>query len=222
MFARFRKAWASSTVPTQVSDGGLAAWANDHMLTQQRLPDGALAVDGSLWGRPFQAGCAPSSRPYIVGMELMARAALDLDTASSVIVMHRSLKRVLDHLAGQMFAQTVDGLHTSDRPLPEEIVWLSTFRDVGWTGPSDAFWSRYGVLTDSVEAAREVLEPEMIAMLSAPPAGLPSEVPFLLAMTRGKLYLRMQLEAEDSGEAGHYALDAMKLFSARALKCFGR
>ena len=64
--------------------------------------------------------------------------------------------------------------------------------------------------------------PEMIAMLSEPPAGLPSEVPFLLAMTRGKLYLRMQLEAEDGGEAGHYALDALKLFSARALKCFGR
>ncbi|QCB45310.1 hypothetical protein E5678_04285 [Hydrogenophaga sp. PAMC20947] len=172
--------------------------------------------------KAFKAGCAPSTRPYIVGVELLAKAELDLREDVNIIVMHRTLKRALDKAAVNLFAEVTDTLRTTDRPLPEELAWLSMYRDAGWPGPSTDFWSRYCVLTDAPEAAREWLDEESIELLMDMPVELRPVTPFLIAFTRGKLYLHLQMEHADDGVISHPVLDAVEALSARALRLFGR
>lgn len=221
MFERLKKAFSSTASP-QEPDDGLAQWAIGHMLSHHRLPNGATAVEGLLHDKPFKAGCAPSTRSYIVGVELMARADLGLREDMNIIVMHRTLKRALDKTAANLFAEVTDTLRTTDRPLPEEMAWLSMYRDAGWPGPSTDFWSRYCVLTDAPEAAREWLDGELIEWLMDMPAELRPVTPFLIAFTRGKLYLHLQMEHADDGAISHPVLDAVEALSARAVKLFGR
>ena len=78
------------------------------MLSHHRLPNGATVVEGLLHDKPFKAGCAPSTRSYIVGVELMARADLGLREDVNIIVMHRTLKRALDKVAANLFAEVTD------------------------------------------------------------------------------------------------------------------
>lgn len=221
MFERLKRALKPADAGPAEADG-LARWAVDRMLSHHRLSNGATVAEGLLFDRPFQAGCAPSSRPYIVGVELMARADLGLRDDVNIIVMHRALKRALEKAAGHAFADAVSQVQTTDKPLPEELVWLSMYRDAGWPGPTPDFWARYCVLTDDVEAARAWLDGDAIESLCDAPATLRPVTPFLIALTRGKAYLRLQMEAPDDGQVSHHALDTLEQLSARALKLFGR
>ncbi|WP_168708443.1 hypothetical protein [Hydrogenophaga sp. PAMC20947] len=221
MFERLKKAFSAAPSPRELDDG-LAQWAISHMLSHHRLPNGATAAEGLLHDKAFKAGCAPSTRPYIVGVELLAKAELDLREDVNIIVMHRTLKRALDKAAVNLFAEVTDTLRTTDRPLPEELAWLSMYRDAGWPGPSTDFWSRYCVLTDAPEAAREWLDEESIELLMDMPVELRPVTPFLIAFTRGKLYLHLQMEHADDGVISHPVLDAVEALSARALRLFGR
>jgi hypothetical protein len=221
MFEKLKRALRPTPVETTEGDG-LARWAVDRMLSHHRLSSGGVVAEGLLMDRPFQAGCAPSSRPYIVGVELMARAELGLQDDVNIIVMHRALKRALEKAASTAYDDAVTHVHTTDKPLPEEMVWLSMYRDAGWPGPSAGFWARYCVLTDDLESARDWLDLDAIESLSDSPAGLRPVTPFLIALTRGKAYMRLQMEAPDDGQVSHYTLDTMEQLSARALKLFGR
>ena len=221
MFARLKKALSSAVIETDTTDG-LSAWGVSRMLSRHRLAGGATVIEGLLLERPFKAGCAPSSRSYITGVELMARAELGLREDVNIIVMHRALKRALDKVADGVFSEAVDGVRTTAMPLPEEIAWLSMYRDVGWPGPTPDFWARYSVLTDSLEAAREWVDADAIEALCASPAALRPMTPFLMAVTRGKLYLRLQLEAPDDGAVSHHVLDTFEQVGGRALQLFGR
>ena len=221
MFEKLKRALKPAEAHPAQADG-LARWAVDRMLSHRRLSNGATVAEGLLLDRPLQAGCAPSSRPYIVGVELMARAELGLRSDVNIIVMHRTLKRALEKAAGHVYTDAVSQVQTTDKPLPEELMWLSMYRDAGWPGPTPDFWARYCVLTDSVEAGREWLDGDAIESLCGAPAELRPVTPFLIALTRGKTYLRLQMEAPDDGLVSHYALDTLEQFSARALKLFGR
>ena len=183
---------------------------------------GAVAIEGRFFNRPFKAGCAPSSRPYIAGVELMARAELGLRDDVNVSVMHRALKRALESLAEGLYTSSVESVRTTHTPLPEEIAWLSMYRDAGWPGPPPSFWSRYCVLTDNLDSAREWLDADAVAMLGNAPPDLHSGTPLLMALTRGKIYLRLQMDAPDDGSVSHFALDALEHLSARAVRIFPR
>jgi hypothetical protein len=96
------------------------------------------------------------------------------------------------------------------------------YRDVGWPGPSAAFWARYCVLTDNVDQAREWLHRDLIAVLLEATSVFQPATPFLVALTRGKAYMRLQVEALDDGAVTELAMDTLKQLSARAVKLFGR
>ena len=221
MFERLKNALRPSA-PVPATGDGLSHWAVDRMLSHHRLANGATVAEGLLWDRPFQAGCAPSSRPYIQGVELMARADLGLRDDVNIIVMHRALKRALEKAASHAYADATAQLRTAHKALPEELVWLSVYRDAGWPGPTPDFWARYCVLTDNVESAREWLDSDAIECLCDAPTALRPVTPFLIALTRGKVYLRLQMEALDDGVVSHHALDTLEQLSARAVKLFGR
>lgn len=221
MFERLKNAFGAAPVAPDNGDG-LARWAVERMLSHHRLSNGATVAQGLLHDRPFQAGCAPSSRPYIVGVELMARADLGVSDDVHIVVMHRALKRALEKAASSFHANPDGPLHSGDKPVPEELAWLSMYRDAGWPGPTPDFWARYCVLTDNLEAAREWLDGDAVESLCDAPTALRPVTPFLIALTRGKVYLRLQMEAPDDGLVSHHALDTLEQLSARALKLFGQ
>jgi hypothetical protein len=221
MFEKLKRALRPTDSVDEGGDG-LARWAVNHMLSHHRLASGGTVAEGVLLDRPFQTGCAPSSRFYIVGNELMAKAGLGLREDVNIVVMHRTLKRALEQAAIDAYEDSVNHVRTTDKPLPEELVWLSLYRDAGWPGPEAGFWARFSVLTDNVVAARDWLDEDAVQSLCEAPVELRSDIPFLVALTRGKVYLRMQLEGTDDGMVSHHALDIMEQLSARALRLFGR
>lgn len=152
-------------------------------------------LHGQLDGRAFRAECGPSSRPFIEGLELRARHGLGLKPPGAVVIMNRTLKRQLMEQANALYSDYIDDLQTSALELPEEIRWLSLYRDMGWSGPEDAFWAAFAVMTDAPELARQWLTEDMIEALMRTLPLRSADTPFLLMLMRGNAYLRMQVDS---------------------------
>lgn len=221
MFERFKNAFG--TRPTSgVVDDGIAQWARERMLSHMGLLGGAFALGGRLMDRPFRAESIASSRSYIQGMELMAKADLDLTEEVNVIIMNRALKRSFEARANSLFGDVTDSLKTKARSVPEEIGWLSLYRDAGWNGPDDDFWARYAVLTDMPDVARDWLDAQSVEWFMNTPTGWDSATPVILMLTRGKTYLRMQEGEPGDSTAALHALDIFEHLSGRALQLLDR
>ena len=146
MFERLKNALARLQWSTARS-APLAQWADQHGLGFRPLIGGAYALSGHWHGQAVRLECMAPSRPFIQGMELMARADLGLSVPGSVVLMNRSLKLMLEQRASELYSQYTDALQTTAQTLPDEIRWLAMYRDAGWTGPDRQFWARYAVLT---------------------------------------------------------------------------
>jgi hypothetical protein len=157
MFERLKSAFFARP-PVAAADEALAQWARERLLNHMALLGGAYALGGRLHDRPFRAECIATSRAYMQGMELMAKADLGLSPDVTVIVMNRALKRSFEAMANELYAEATETSRTTRKALPEEVRWLSMFRDAGWPGPDGDFWGRYAVLTDSPETARHWLD----------------------------------------------------------------
>lgn len=221
MFERLKNAF-SARAASGAADEGLAQWAHERLLSHMPLLGGAYALGGRLLDRPFRAECIATSRVYIQGMELMAKADLGLTPEVSVIVMNRSLKRSLEALAHELCTEVTDALQTNTKALPEEVRWLSMYRDAGWPGPDDAFWGRYAVLTDAPETARQWLDTDSIDMLMNWPVESEGDAPRLFMLARGKTYLRMQVGQPGDSTSALHALDIFEHLSGRALQLLDR
>lgn len=221
MFERLKSAFSARAASSDADDG-LAQWAHERLLSHTPLREGAYALGGRLLDRPFRAECIASSRAYIQGMELMAKADLGLTPEVSMIVMNRSLKRRLELMANELYAEVTDALQTTAKALPEEVRWLSMYRDAGWPGPDDAFWGRYAVLTDAPETARQWLDADSIQMLMDWPTEPGWDAPRLFILARGKTYLRMQVDQPGDNTSALHALDIFEHLSGRALHLLER
>ena len=113
-------------------------------------------------------------------------------------------------------------LQTTAKTLPEEVRWLSMYRDAGWPGPVDAFWGRYAVLTDDPETARHWLDTDSIDMLMNWPGEPGWDAPRLFMLTRGKTYLRMQAGPPGDSTVALHALDIFEHLSGSALRLLER
>ena len=123
------------------------------------------------------------------------------------------------------YADVTDTLQTTAKALPEEVRWLTLYRDAGWDGPAPAFWARYAVLTDTPEVARHWVDGDTVDMLMQWPLEVSPETPVLLMLTRGKNYLRMQGgQGSPGGQAGVavHGLDVFEHLSGRALQILDR
>lgn len=219
MFDRLKKAFQANPA-APLADEFLTPWASGRMLSCHALAEGGWVLEGRVLDRPFKAGCAASSRSYIRGMELMARFELGLLHDVHVVVMNRELKRTLENQSVALFTQVTESVQTTDKPLPEELGWVSMHRDAGWPGPPPAFWARYAVLTSMPESARQWLDAEAVERLLQMPEPVREDTPLLLALTRGKTYVRMQIDAPGDRSTAVYALDLFEHLSARALALF--
>ena len=153
MYKRLKNALSPNTWLRSRS-APLAQWADDHALSFAPMVGGAYLLAGKWQGRAVRIQCLAPSRPFIQGMELMARAVLGLRQEGNVVLMNRALKEVLEAQSRALYSQYTDELRTMAGVVPDEVRWLSMYRDAGWVGPDHRFWSRYAVLTDAPELAR--------------------------------------------------------------------
>jgi hypothetical protein len=184
----------------------ISEWASGQGLSFSEQSSG-YSVTGKVHGRPWKLEQGRPSRDFIRGLELRARGEMALNEDVALMIMTRSLKNELDKRA---FALYTDTLQTQVDPhLPEELRWLSMYDEVGWEGLGEAFLNDYAILADTVDNARAWITPDLVRPLLAWPSSEP-DVPRVLMLLRGKVYLRMQIAPADILTLEH----ASRVFSA--------
>ncbi|QIM51770.1 hypothetical protein [Hydrogenophaga crocea] len=196
----------------------LIGWAEPRGLAFEPRRDGACAFTGAWSGHAVRIELQAAGRSYLEGQELNARADIGVPLPTGVVLMNRSLKRAMERWSAYVYSQITNSLETVAQDLPEEVRWLSTYRDAGWQGPGEAFFARYAVLTDSPEEARALIDPAVVqALMHWPDDARSPDTPLLLMRVRGKLQLRLQLEPTRHAGCERHALGLFELLSQRLL-----
>jgi hypothetical protein len=214
MFDRLKKVFARSEPAPQdaapaestLDSSPMSEWAGTQGFSYFHQDKGlGFLLTGQVRGKPWKLECGASSRDYIVGDELRARAELGINTEAAVLIMNRPLKESLEKRA---YAIYTDPLQTTDSPsLPEEMRWLATYQECGWNSLVPEFWERYTVLADRREHAMAWIDNNLAELLlSWPEPGPDAENPFILMLLRGKAYLRMQYVQGDIATLQHAAV----------------
>ena len=199
MFDRLKKVFSASAAPSAkpphmpaASSDAVSEWASTQGFSYTGMGEGkGFAMTGKIAGKPWKLERGRSSRDYIHGEELRARAELKINDDASLLIMNRPLKEALEKRAYQMYTDTLQT--TADPNLPEEMRWLAMYPEVGWDSLDKAFWTRYAVLADDRDHALAVIDQNLASLLMTWPEPSPDEqVPFILMLLRGKGYLRMQ------------------------------
>ena len=192
------------------SESEVAAWAYQHAFTCAGPTSNAQftvsgAIDGHLWKIERRAG----SRQFIKGDELMARAVLDLPISPVVIVMNRSLR---DDLEKQAYSICTDQVRTLAGPsLTEEMRWLALYPECPQPQLPKDFHQLCSVMAgNEADAARWISHD--LAELVWRSVAVDPELPFILMLLRGKVYLQRQLKV--SAELGDVTAlpESVKIF----------
>jgi hypothetical protein len=227
MFKRLKKVPAQEKAADSASNTSAVAggWINtnvdaaassDHALKTDAMRGGPSSsvwladsgigsgIQGTVHGMPWKLERAAASRNYISGEEIRGRADIAVDSQVSVIIMNRPLKELLEKRAYALYTDTIE---TQASPtLMEEMRWLALYPQVGWERLTDSFWHRYAVMAGQRAHAMSWLTPELADLLMAwPEPALAADIPFILMVMRGKVYLRMQLTPSDSNTLNHIA-----------------
>jgi hypothetical protein len=214
MFDRIKKAFSRDNKAPAAVDGPnsqsrhdpVSEWAGTQGFAFSLDPSGhGIALEGKVRGKPWRLQRGRPSRNYILGEEVRARAELGIHEDVAVLIMNRPLRDALEKQAYQIYT---DPLQTSVDPnLPEEMRWLAMFDEVGWDSLPKAFWDRYAVLTDTRDNALAWVDPALARlMLDWPVPGPSAEVPFMVLLLRGKVYLRMEYAPADLATLQHASL----------------
>ena len=205
MFEQLKKVFAPEKPDGQTppSVNAVSEWASTQGLSYSGSADGhRFAMTGMVANRPMKLELGNSTRDYIHGGELLARAELKVNDDAAVFVINRPLKEALDARAYGMFTDT---LQTRVNPsLPEEMRWMALYGEVGWDSLPKLFWTRYSVMAGQREHARNWITPELATMLVSWPTP-DASLPFILMLLRGKAYLRMQYAPGDMPTLEHAA-----------------
>ena len=205
----------------EVPEGPVERWARARELAYARLPEGGETLGGELLGRNFRMECVPSHRPYIDQFAWVGRFDLNIGPEVEVVLINRELKRRFE---SEIDAYRAGHLRLPDgqRQVPEEWLWVDEFPDQGWSGPDDAFWERYAVLTDVREVVGRWVDEAAVAKLMAWPSSVAPERPLMIMLLRGKLYARMQVSPTDDPDVVLHLLDLMEHLGERALRLMDR
>ncbi|AMO21564.1 hypothetical protein GCM10027034_03580 [Ramlibacter solisilvae] len=212
MFDRIKKAFSREAEPAEPTEGPssrlagpVSEWAATQGFGFSLDSTGqGMALEGKVAGKPWRMQLGRPSRNYILGQEVRARAELGVDEQVAVLVINRPLKEALEKRAYQIYT---DQLQTSaDAVLPEEMRWLAMYDEVGWDSLPADFWARVSVLTDRRDHAQTWVDRTMGDLILNWPDPSPSaEVPFILLLLNGKVYLRMEYTPADLATLQHAA-----------------
>ena len=207
MFDRLRKAFSQIVAPVSppIAADVVSEWAGTQGFSYTGQGDGSgFALTGNVAGKPWKLERGKSSRDYIRGEELRARAEMMLSEDVSILIINRPLKQSLEKRAYEMYTDTLQT--TADPSLPEEMRWLAMYPEAGWDSLPPAFWKRYAILAEHRDQALVWVDPRLAELLMNWPEPSPNEqVPFILMLLRGKAYLRMQYNPADMPTLEHAA-----------------
>lgn len=207
MFERLKKVFVQdrADVNTSALTDAVSEWAGTQGFFYTDLGEGkGFSLTGTVGSKPWKMERGHSSRDFIRGEELRARAELKVNNDASVLIMNRPLKEALENRAYQMYTDT---LQTTGGPrLPEEMRWLAMYPEVGWDSLSEAFWARYSIVAEHRSHALAWIDPHLAGLLMSWPEPAPdAQVPFIMMLLRGKAYLRMQYTPADLPTLEHAA-----------------
>ncbi|MFC5523511.1 hypothetical protein [Polaromonas jejuensis] len=208
MFERLRKVLRQDRA--QAGDSALtdamSVWARQQGFSYARPATGeGFSLTGSLGNRRWKMECGYSSRDYIDGEELRARAELNVTDDASVVIMNRPLKESLEKRAYAIYTDTLQT--TVDPNLTEEMRWLAMYPEVDLGHLPASFSARYAVMADKRSQALAWIDTPLAERLMSWPEPAPgAQLPFILMLLRGKVYLRMQYTPADMPTLGHAAL----------------
>lgn len=214
MFDRLKKAFTKEAKPegppSQLTAGPASEWATQNGITMSPGAHGkGPSMQGKIAGKPWRMEVGKPTRSYILGEELRGRAELGITDELAAMVMSRPLKDALEKKAYSMITDTLQT--TADPNLPEEMRWLAMYDEVGWDALPSAFWKRYAIMADKREHALAWMDGNFAELLMAWPDPAPTdEVPFIVALMRGKCYLRMEFLPAEPSTLEH----AAKIFTA--------
>ena len=211
MFDRFKKAFSEKAMHLDkpVVANAVSEWAATQGLSYKAGSDDANGDDGftltgKIGNKAWKLERGRSSRDYIYGQELRARAELKLNADVSVLIINRPLKDVLESRAYEVYTESLQTV--VDPSLPEEMRWLALYPEASWDRLAPEFWTRYAVLAEKREQAKAWIDPQLAELLMNWPKPSPDDqIPFILMVMRGKAYLRMQYSPADMPTLEHAA-----------------
>lgn len=193
----------------------LAQWAHAKGLTCTMSEPGAdviCVMQGRSSGRPWRMEMGKRLRDFVRGDELRVRVDLKADPEVAVIVMNRPLKSLLERRAYQLYTDSVQT--TADPQLPEEMRWLAVYQEFGWDQLPRPFWDSFSVMADERAHAISLIDASVCkALMGGLEAGIDAQVPLVISLQRGRLYLRMQHRSGNAAELNH-VLDLLDVFCA--------
>ena len=139
---------AKDSGPNSADLEAVSSWADAQELAFERLADGTgFGLAGTVGGCPWRMEQSPTSRDFIAGVELRARAELALPKNQAIMLINRPLKESLEK---RVYEQATHGVQTTvDAALPEEVRWLAMYDQVGWSTAPIAFWDHYALVADT-------------------------------------------------------------------------
>ena len=180
--------------------GDASEWASLQGLAFTERSGKGYQIDGQIGGKAWRLEQGKPSRDFIKGIELRARGEMGVNEDVAVMIMTRSLKNALDKRAFSLYTDT---LQTQIDPhLPEEMRWLSMYEEMACKDLGQAFLEQYAVLADTRANASSWIKNELTDQLLAWPSREPN-VPRVLMVLRGKVYLRMQINEGDIPSLEH-------------------
>ena len=195
---------------SRFSESEVAAWANQHALTFAGPTASAqFTVAGAIDGRPWRIERRAGSRQFIKGDELMARAVLNLPIDPVVIVMNRALKNILEKQAYLIYTDQVRTLAESS--LTEEMRWLALYPEYLHPQLPKDFHQVCSVLAGSETDAAKWMSHELAELVLRSVAVDP-ELPFILMVLRGKVYLQRQLKERAKPGGVTLLAESVKIF----------
>lgn len=220
MFNPFKKLFtAKEDKGAEAPDArALTKWAESKGLVCTLAEPGstvACVMQGRSSGRPWRMEIGKRLRDFVRGDELRVRVDLQANPDVTVIVMNRPLKNLLERRAYQLYTDSVQT--TADPHLPEEMRWLAIYQEFGWDQLPRPFWDSFSVLADERANAISLIDPSVCkALMGGLETGIDAQVPRVISLQRGRLYLRMQHRSGDAGELNH-VLDLLDVFCASGL-----
>lgn len=208
--------FSSSSPPIEV-----AAWAADHAISfSGSNTKSHYLLAGQVDGRPWTLERRRSSRSFIKGDELNARAVLNVLVHPVVIVMNRPLKNALEKQAYEIYT---DSVQTLAKPsLVEEMRWIALYPECVRLNLSQDFQQGFSVLAGNLIDAEKWVSHELAQLILTCQAGR-LDAPFILMLLRGKVYLQLELEiTPDETPVIERSLDIFQMASKVALQQFAK
>jgi hypothetical protein len=191
------KRWWSAAAPKPGLQG-IDHWAQSKRASFRRVRDDeGFVIDGAHGSVSWRIEWGPSQRPYIAGSEVRFMAELGLHRDIQVLVLNRLLMEASE---AKVYNEYIEGVQTRvDTQTPTEIRWLVMYSKL-----SASELRNLGVRFGAVSSVK----PWLLRWLSGPLSqalldaarGLPEADAFVLSVGRGRVSMRLGLQAP-SGEA---------------------